>query len=209
VYQVCKRVVGLSTISAIAFGLAAFAAAPAGAANTTFFLDSYNATDATSAFCSGPSMLETTTPPGCGNSVTAPLVLASGTVYKVKVAGTVSAWGAWPAHPCGKSEPSPQFPSSGRPSTPTGDDAQFRFADPLGGSCPALPKKASYFQVNLGNGWVHPIANGDPSKPSANKRSTQHPYTFSFTGEGVAPQFRFVDYHPSDNSGQFRITIVH
>jgi hypothetical protein len=56
---------------------------------------------------------------------------------------------------------------------------------------------------------VHPIANGDPSKPSANKRTTQHPYTFSFTGEGVAPQFRFVDFHPSDNSGQFRITIVH
>ncbi len=156
-------------------------------------------------------MLAPTTPPGCGDSIAAPLAFASGVMYKVKVAGAVSAWGAWPAHPCGKPEPSSQFPSSGRPSTPVGDDAQFRFASPLGGACPSLPKKTSYFQVDLGSGWVHPIAKGDPSKPSGNKASSgaQHPYTFTFTGEGVAPQFRFVDFHASDNSGRFKITVVH
>jgi hypothetical protein len=206
-----KRALGLLGVSAISVVLAAVGAAAAPAASTTFFLDSYNATDASVAFCSGASMLVPTTPPGCGNSIIAPLVFASGVTYKVKVAGAVSAWGAWPAHPCGKPEPASQFPSTGRPNMPAGDDAQFRFADPLSGACPSLPKKTSYFQVNLGSGWVHPIAKNDPSKPSGTRASSgaQHPYTFTFTGEGTAPQFRFVDFHASDNSGQFKITVVH
>jgi len=187
------------------------AAASSASAATTFYLNSYNSTDAASAaFCSSPAMMITTVP-GCGNSVTAPIVFETGTVYTVKVVGSVSAWGAWPSVRCGKVEPSSQFPSPGRPNNPVGDDAQFRFAKPLyKGSCPKLPQKTQYFQVNLGSKWFHPIANGKPSKPSPDNHKTggeQDPYTFTFTGEGAAPQFRYVDYHPSDNSGQFKITV--
>ena len=200
-----------TAVSGVAFGLAMLAAAPASAA-TTFYLDSHNATDAPSqSFCSGASMLLTTTPPGCGSSVTAPEVLASGAVYTVNVLGAVSSWGAWPSPRCGKPEPSSEFSSPGRPNNPVGDDAQFRFAIPLyKGKCPKLPKKTQYFQVNLGGGWFHPIANGDPSKPSKDTAKTgeQDPYTFTFTGQGVAPQFRYVDYYPSDNSGQFKISVT-
>lgn len=211
-----SRVARLHSAMALALGLAvvapaAFAPASADAAGTTFYLDSYNPVDASSmSLCTGPGMLLSTTPPGCGNSITAPIVFEDGTVYTVKVTGAVSAWGAWPSSRCGRPKLAPEFPSPGRPSTPVGDDAQFRFAIPtIHHKCPKTPKKTSLFQVNLGSGWLHPIANGDPVKPSKDDRKTgeQHPYTFSFTGEGGAPQFRFVDYYPSDNGGMFQITV--
>ncbi len=199
-----------AAVSGLVFGLMMLTAAPA-SASSTFYLDSHNATDAPGpSFCSGASML-TTTPPGCGSSVTAPEVLASGAVYTVNVLGAVSSWGAWPSPRCGKPEPSSEFGSPGRPNNPVGDDAQFRFAIPLyKGKCPKLAKKTQYFQVDLGGGWFHPIANGDPSKPSPDTAKTgkQDPYTFTFTGQGVAPQFRYVDYYPSDNSGQFKISVT-
>jgi hypothetical protein len=207
---VSNRIAGLFTISTLAVGLAAVVVAPAGAATTTFYLNSYNPVDASGAFCSGANLLVTTTPPGCGNSVTAPVVLASGSSYSVLVTGAVSAWGAWPFRRCGKPDPSSQFGSPGIANVPAGDDAQFRFAIPLStGKCAHLPKKTSIFQVNLGSGWVHPVASGNPAKPSGDgdKAHDQHPYTFTFTGEGIAPQFRFIDYHASDNSGQFKIVI--
>ena len=103
-----------TAVSGVVFGLAMLAAAPASAA-TTFYLDSHNATDAPSqSFCSGASMLLTTTPPGCGSSVTAPGCPASGAVYTVNVVGAVSSWGAWPSPRCGKPEPSSEFGSPGR-----------------------------------------------------------------------------------------------
>jgi hypothetical protein len=208
---VSNRSTRLTAISALATGLSALVlVAPAGAATTTIYLDSHNTTDAPNSFCSGSNMVPALTPPGCGSSVTAPVVLTTGATYTVTVVGAVSAWGAWPYRRCGKPEPSSEFASSPIPNRPAGDDAQFRFAVPLYlGKCTKLPKKTSYFQVDLGSGWSHPVANGEPSKPSNDndKAGDQHPYTFTFTGEGVAPQFRFVDYHSSDNSGRFKITI--
>ncbi len=197
------------TAASVALGITALAAAAADAAPTKFFLNSYNPTDAAQAFCAA-SLMEPTSPPGCGNTVTAPIVLESGRTYVVLVNGAVSSWGAWPADHCGTAEPSSEFPSPGIANEPAGDDAQFRFAIPLNpASCPALPKKSAFFQVDLGGGWFHPVAISNPTKPSKvyKKLKLQHPYLFKFVGEGVAPQFRFVDYHASDNSGQFKITV--
>jgi hypothetical protein len=213
---VCKRIAKWFTVTVAAVGALTLAAAPAGAATTTFYLNSYDPSDASIAFCSGANLLPAVTPPGCGGSVTAPVVLANGSTYTVSVVGAVSAWGSWPYRRCGKPEPSSEFASPGIANRPAGDDAQFRFAIPLyTGKCVIAPKKSklkktTFFQVDLGSGWLHPVADGDPKKPSDDndKADDQHPYTFTFTGQGVAPQFRFIDYHPSDNSGRFRIVIT-
>jgi len=205
-----RKLVRSIVVSGLLAGLAALAAPSAGAATTSFFLDSHNSVDATNAFCSGSDMLAPMTPPGCGNTVTAPVVLTLGGSYSVTVSGAVSSWGEWPFRRCGKPDPSSEFGSPSISNRPAGDDAQFRFAKPLfDGKCPKLPVKSSFFQVNLGSGWFHPVANGDPSKPSTDntKPIEQHPYVFAFVGQGVAPQFRFVDYHASDNSGQFKIVV--
>ena len=205
-----KRLARLIVISGLVAGLPALGTSAAAAATTTFYLDSYNAVDASHAFCSGANLLTPTTPPGCGNEVTAPVVLEAGTSYTVNVIGAVSPWGPWSYRRCGKPEPSSEFASPGQVNRPASDDAQFRFAIPLYmGTCPRLPQKVSFFQVDLGGGWFHPVANGDPSRPSNDNdpAGDQHPYTFTFTGEGVAPHFRYFDYHPSDNSGRFKIVI--
>jgi hypothetical protein len=207
---VFKRLARLVVVSELAVGLSALTAASAAATTTNLYLDSYNTMDASNPFCSGTNLLTTATPPGCGNEVTAPVVLEAGTSYTVNVIGAVSPWGAWPYRRCGKPEPSSEFASPGLANRPAGDDAQFRFAIPLYlGTCPRLPEKVSFFQVDLGGGWFHPLANGDPSKPPGDNdpAGDQHPYTFAFTGEGVAPHFRYIDYHPSDNSGRFKIII--
>jgi hypothetical protein len=199
-------VVAISTLTC-----AALTSAASASSTTMAYLDSYNATDAAnSGFCTGPTMM-TSTPPGCGSTVTVPVVLTSGTSYTTTVTGAISAWGSWPFNRCGKPEPSSQFASTGISNRPAGDDAQFRFAIPLYGvKCHFKVVKTAFFQANLGSGWFHPIAINEPSKPSGDNKSPteQHPYKFTFVGQGVAPQFRFVDYHPSDNSGQFKITVL-
>lgn len=146
---------------------------------------------------------------GCGPEVIAPVVLTAGQPYLVRVSGTVAVWNIWRREPCGKPEARPEFPTSSQ-TTPTSDDAQFRFAlhrlHP-GSHCRSLPFKMPLFQINLGSGWFHPVAIGNPSKPSSDQGHVQHPYTFRATGGGVAPRFRFDDNHPSDNGGEFRIVI--
>jgi hypothetical protein len=208
---VSNRIGRVFTIVGLSLGLLALTGASAGAATTTVYLDSYSPTDGSMAFCTGANLVGPTTPPGCGDSVTAPTVLTAASSYTVTVVGAVSAWGAWPYRRCGKPEPSSEFASPTATNRPAGDDAQFRFAVPLyTGKCVKLPKKSTYFQVDLGGGWFHPIANNNPTGPSNDndKAADQHPYTFTFIGEGVAPQFRFIDYHPSDNSGRFKIVIT-
>jgi hypothetical protein len=169
---------------------------------TVVFLSSNKGQNVTRAECAARH--------GCGPEVTTPIVLRSGHQYQIVVTGTVSVWEFWPA-PCGQPEPRPEFPTL--PTririTPTGDDAQFRFAFHIAGraDCRPLPYKTGLFQMNLGSGWFHPIAVGNPSKPSGDHGDVQHPYTFLVSGEGSEPKFRFVDYHPSDNSGKFRIAI--
>lgn len=208
-FRQLSRLTTLAAVSVVAF--AALVGVASATSTTTAYLNSYNATDASgSGFCTGAAMM-TSTPPGCGSTTTVPVVLTSGTSYTATVFGAVSAWGSWPFNRCGKPEPSSQFASPAITNRPAGDDAQFRFAIPLyGAKCHFKVVKTAFFQANLGSGWFHPVAINEPSKPSGDNKSPaeQHPYKFTFVGQGVAPQFRFVDYHPSDNSGQFKIAVT-
>src|SRR5215475_11023752 len=112
---------------------------------------------------------------GCGPTVAARTALAAHRRYTIRVSGTVSAWNFWADTPCGKPERRPQFPTS-KTTTPTGDDAVFQFAShlPNGADCPQLPAKTSSFQINLGDGWFHPTAAGNPSRPSRDISHQQH-----------------------------------
>jgi hypothetical protein len=206
---VFSRFASLCTVSGIALGRCALTVAPADAVAATAYLNTYNPANTTNTFCSGANLLPPITPPGCGSSAQAPVILSQGIKYDVTVVGAVSIWGGWPRRRCGKREPRSQFASPGIANMPAGDDAQFRFARPLDrGECGRLPEKTAFFQVDLGSGWFHPVANGNPSKPSGDDEGhDQHPYTFTFTGEGLEPQFRFIDYHSSDNSGRFKIVV--
>lgn len=175
-------------------------AALASGHRTTLFLVSTNAPDVTQATCVAAQ--------GCGPTVTAPVTLKAGQGYAINVTGTVSSWSYW-HEPCGTPESHAEFPTPG-PVAPTGDDAQFRFAIHLRlhGRCSRpVPFKLPIFQINLGSGWFHPVAVGKPSKPSGNHGKVQHAYTFLVVGQGVQPQFRYNDYHPSDNNGKFEIVI--
>jgi hypothetical protein len=150
---------------------------------------------------------------GCGPSVTASIVLAANTRYLVKVTGAVGVWsgGNWALGTCGKPNRAPEFGSPGAPSAPVGNDAQFRFASPkFAAKCMALPVTSGGFQMKLSNrsAWFHPIAENHPRKPSTDRNGRQHPYTFIVYGLSARPRFRFVDYHPSDNDGEFRIQIL-
>jgi hypothetical protein len=167
-------------------------ASGASPAATSFYLDSYNGNNASA-----------------GNSVTGPDVLVSDQTYTLEVEGTYSAWGDWPYHRCGRPGPSPVYRSpapDGNSVEPVGDDAVFRFAQPLyTGKCPHdFPKVTGTFQVNLGNGWRPFVPDGGvPTRPTRNT----HAYTATVVGQGVQPQFRIVDWRPSDNDGQLLITI--
>jgi hypothetical protein len=176
-----------------ALGLFRVSAAGASPTSTSFSLDSYSAGNSSG-----------------GNSVTGPNVLVAGQTYTLNVQGTYSAWGDWPFRRCGKPSPSPVYrspASDGNPVEPVGDDAVFRFAQPLfKGKCPrtSLPRPTGTFQVNLCNGWKSFVPDGGiPNKPAKGT----HGYTATIVGQGVQPQFRIVDWHPSDNDGQLLITI--
>jgi hypothetical protein len=204
------RLTRFALVAGILLSLSALVAAPALAGTTTtFYLNSYNSTDNSGAFCS-EHLAELTSPPGCGTVVTSPIVFTEGTTYTVRVVGAVDPLGEYTYRSCGKPDIKSEFPSSGLPNEPAGDDAQFRFGEPRGpGKCPHLPEKVGYFQVNLGSAWAHPVANGNPSKPpKETKAGEQSAYTFTIVGEGAAPQFRYVDFHASDNDGEFQINVT-
>jgi hypothetical protein len=182
--------------TAAVIGTSAFASAH----QTVVFLASNNAPDVTQEVCLAEQ--------GCGAHVTAPVTLRSGQSYDIRVSGTVSAWSFWREY-CGKPEPRAEFPTPGL-ATPTGDDAQFRFAihgPRRGRQCRSTPFTMPLFQINLGSGWFHPIAVGNPSKPSGNHGRVQHPYTFLVVGQGAQPQFRYDDFRPSDDNGKFKIVV--
>lgn len=171
------------------------AAALGSTPTTTTYLVSNHGRDISPATCNARG--------GCGPEATANLVLRTGQSYTIRVSGTISVWDFW-SDPCGSPLPHPQFPTPGQ-STPTGDDILFRFADHVhfsGNRCEPLPRRTGLFQINLGSGWFLPTALGNPSRPTRS-----HEYSFRVVGQGAQPRFRFVDYHPSDNDGKFRIVI--
>jgi hypothetical protein len=180
-------------VAGAALGIVGVGAAGASPTSTSLYLDSYTANNSSG-----------------GNAVMGPDVLVAGQTYTLEVQGTYSAWGDWPFRRCGKPGPSPVYrspASDGNSTQPVGDDAVFRFAQPLFiGKCPrkTLPRPTGLFQVNLGNGWKSFVPDGGiPKKPTKGT----HPYTATIVGQGVQPQFRIVDWRPSDNDGQLLITI--
>jgi hypothetical protein len=154
----------------------------------------------------------------CGSRVRGTMVLQKGTPYTITVVGAVSVSGPGIGgrYACGAPQPKPEFQTPGTRPQPANVDAQFIFAEPLygpGQHCPRLPLRSDAFVIKLSrlSHWVHPVAVGRPTRPSKDfaKSHEQHPYTFAVIGEGSKPNFRFEDFHPSDNDGEFRIQIVH
>jgi hypothetical protein len=190
--------VAAAGVAAIAVAGALSAAASGSPASSTVFLISNRGVDITEPQCDAQG--------GCGPEVSDPMVLAAGQSYTVKVSGTVSVWNVWSDRPCGHPLKA-AYPTPGR-NTPTSDDAVFRFAfrtRALG--CPPLPRHMGLFQINVGSGWFTPVAVGNPTRPSGDDHGLQHPYTFIVKGIGAHVEFRFVDPHPSDNSGKFKIEV--
>jgi hypothetical protein len=188
-----------ATVAALGAAGALSAGAFGSSGSTTVFLVSNQGADITPARCQ--------TMGGCGPVVTAPVVLAAGQQYKIHVNGTISVWSNWPPGFCGHPLRA-RYPTPG-PNAPTSDDAVFRFAihlRPSNGVCAPLPRKTGLFQINLGSGWFSPTAVGNPTKPSRD-HGDQHPYTFVVIGHGAQPRFRYVDNHPSDNSGKLKIVV--
>lgn len=184
-------------VLAVSASVALSAGAAGSTPTTTLFLASNAAPNITPAQCRAQG--------GCGPTVTAPMVLASGQSYLVRVTGTVSVWEFWAKNACGHPRPRPEYLTPGK-ITPTSDDAVFRFANHVDNrDCTFLPRREGLFQVNLGDGWFTPIAQGNPSKPSGN--GGLHPYVFQVFGQGKEPRFRFVDFHPRDNDGAFKLVI--
>jgi hypothetical protein len=183
----------LGALAAVgATGVGQAAAKPTDFNPSTVFLNSYSATKVDG-----------------GSEVHGGIRLKSGDTYTIEVQGTFSAWSDWPYRRCGKPEPSAVYRSGGRDDVPVGDDAVFRFAEPLyTGKCPraALPRRTTTFQINLGSGsgWTPFVPDGGvPRKPT----SGTHRYTETVVGTGKTPKFRIVDWMPSDNSGELMITI--
>ena len=195
-----------TAVMASSIAMATVVAPPSFTPSAWPYLASNGAANVTSALCRAEN--------GCGPVVTAPTVLTNGTRYDIQVIGAVSPWSNWSYIQCGTPGPTSEFQIRGdRSPNPTSDDAQFRFAQTLySGHCPTgkYPVKTNLFQINLGAGWVHPIAVGNPTQPSGDEDAAndQHPYTFLVTGDGVKPAFRYVDYYTSDNHGRFKITIT-
>jgi hypothetical protein len=193
------RRLSLAALAGVLAAGAGSAVALGAAPGTAVLLQSNRGVDMSQAECNAHG--------GCGPTVRAPVVLAAGQSYTIRVTGTISVWGTW-SNPCGHPEPRPEYLTPGVPVTPTGDDAVFRFANhTTNRDCRTLPRKTGLFQINLGSGWFSPTAVGNPSSPHGNQGGEQHPYTFRVTGQGKPPQFRYVDFHPSDNDGALKIVI--
>jgi hypothetical protein len=187
-----RRLVAVTTVVSGMVAAGAIAAAQADPP-TTLYLDSYSAAD------DGAASLTAGT-------------LADGTTYTVTVSGTYSPWDYWGHKRCGRPEPGPVYPSPGRPITPVGDDAVFRFAQAI--STPSCPfrhgrfRRLTVFQENYTTSptsWVPLTPDGGvPSRPAPDT----HSYTQTIIGQGAPLQFRLLDSRTSDNDGRLQIVIT-
>jgi hypothetical protein len=140
-------------------------------------------------------------PPGvCGNVVTGKTAMKKDKKYVVTVAGVVSLFQKWPDPPCGTPAKMPD-------GTLAGADAQFEFANNLAAADCYLANggvaiwPAFVWSLAGGAVFAHPTATGKPSAPTAD-----HTYTFTATGHGKKPQFRWYDVLTTDNKGSLTIT---
>ncbi len=129
--------------------------------------------------------------------------------YVAVVSGTYSLWSAraWETSrfpKCGAPELATQFPSPGRPVTPSGLDAEFVFgrvtSEP---TCPPMPQpRPRSFWMSTGSGFAKHVPVGAPAAPSAD-----HIYSYVLRGEGAPAAFILRDNVSHDNSGQLLIFI--
>ena len=135
--------------------------------------------------------------------------LAADRFYIATVAGTYSlwsarAWGTSRFPKCGAPELATQYPSPGRPITPSGVDAEFVYGRVTSNpTCPPLPQpRPRSFWISTGSGYDKRVAVGAPTTPSAD-----HAYTYVLRGEGAPAAFILRDNVSHDNSGRLLVFI--
>lgn len=135
--------------------------------------------------------------------------LVAGEEYVAVVRGTAahfsaSKWEGPDNKVCGTSEPDAIYPSPGRPQSQVGQDAEFVFGLPMpaGWQCPAMPEHKSAFEIDTGSGFTHVEPDGNPAAPTSD-----HVYTYRFTGQGGPVSFRMRDGYSGDNYGIFKINV--
>jgi hypothetical protein len=152
-----------------------------------------------------------------GRTVTGPVTttqsVPTGTTATVTVRGTYALYARSlmdnapkPYVICGSSTTSaPLTPSPGLSDSIAGFDAEFIYRRPFVGSCTqALPIHNAALQLDDGSGtWIHPVAAGALSKPSAD-----HSYRYTVAGTGHPLSFRMRDAYTADNDGVLEISVA-
>lgn len=132
--------------------------------------------------------------------------LEAGRAYVVTVEGTYSIVpaGRW-SHPavCGTPLVAPLFPSPGVENGPVGLDAELQFARTADRGCSGdYPRRHNRFQIDVGTGFRHVPAEGEPFAVPAGS------YRYDVVGTGELPRFRVWDDPAADNYGQLRVTVA-
>lgn len=135
--------------------------------------------------------------------------LKHGKTYVVTVTGTFSVWCAtcWTS-PCGARESAPMYASTGTANGPVGVDAEWHFAGPYPGQCPAggtapVPLPTIQFSVDGGGTWFVGEAIDLGTGPSSG-----HSYTYEVTGLNSPLGVKRGDTILSDNYGVLEITVA-
>jgi hypothetical protein len=153
---------------------------------------------------------------------TTPFTLVSGVEYRVTVQGTYSRWSkaSWESAfhtTCGTPEPLPMYLSPGTENHVVGLDAETAWADTrqtsVGPSCDAVTpadRRGGLLLVNL-NG-TDPRVHGNYFDPTpvtgqVGAPSSDHRYTYSFTGRGQPATFGVSDITTKDNYGRLVVRV--
>jgi hypothetical protein len=124
-----------------------------------------------------------------------------------QIQGTISLWAptswtSYRAEVCGPALSAPIFPSPGRPSGPSGVDADSKFGPLIfkdKKTCAGQVAKFGGIQLSTGGAFSHPDA-----LPASD--ASTHTYQYALVGTGAPAQFRIADRTAADNYGVFRIT---
>lgn len=141
-------------------------------------------------------------------TVVAKAHLLVGHSYSVTVEGTFSIVPAERWHVpsvCGTPALRPRFPSPGVENGKVGADAEVQMARTTDHGCSGrYPRPHNRFQVDVGNGFRHLPATGEPFGDVA----PSDRYTYRVTGTGAAARFRIFDKPATDNYGMLRIVVT-
>jgi hypothetical protein len=141
-------------------------------------------------------------------TVVAKTHLLAGHAYSVTVEGTFSIVPAarWRVPSvCGTPAPRPRFPSPGVENGKVGADAEVQLARTTDNGCSGhYPRPHNRFQIDVGNGFRHLPAAGEPFGDVA----PSDRYTYRVAGTGAAARFRIFDKPATDNYGMLRIVVT-